>query len=191
MKATLKPLPYGYNALSPMLKERTLRLHHDIHQMGYVKGWNRLWSKKKKTPDDWRNLSFHGAGIIVHELYWDNFTPRPNNTRPSTELEEAMTYFFGSPNEMAQQMIEMGTAIKGSGHIVLAWLPRFNVMTLLTIQNHELNWIPGAIPLLVIDVWEHAYYLQYENRRKEYLTAVWPYVNWNVVSQRFRHALGQ
>lgn len=191
MRATLKPLPYAYTALSPILKERTLHLHHDKHQNGYVKGWNRIWPKKNKTVDDWRNLTFHGAGVILHELYWENFTPAPNRTRPSKQLEEAMVHFFGSPDAMAQEMVDVGTAIQGSGWIILAWIPRFQVLTLLPIQNHELNWIPGAVPLLVMDVWEHAYYLQYENRRKEYLTALWPCVNWRAVSDRFRYALGQ
>ena len=193
MKARLVPLPYAYTELSPTIRKRTVHLHHDKHQNGYVKGWNRIWAKPSRNVDDWRNLTFHGSGVILHEMYWNNLTSRAEarRTRPSPELYLAMEQVFGSAQAMAEQMIDIGTAIQGSGWIILAWIPRFETLTLLPIQNHELNWIPGAVPLIVLDVWEHAYYLQYQNKRKDYLTAIWGNVNWNVVNERFAYALGE
>lgn len=194
MPATLKPLPYSYESLEPTIGSQTVKLHHDKHQAGYVKGWNetveRLDRSRAKMSDgslrdSYRSLAFNGAGVILHELYWDNLCPVGQSPAPSRAFVNAVTRDFGSFERMTHEMAGVGTAIRGSGWAVLAWVPAFQRMTILPVSEHQDNWIPGAIPLLVLDVWEHAYYLDYQSARNEYLNMIWNNVDWGVVSRRF------
>lgn len=197
--AKLKPLPYAYDALSPTIGEETVRIHHDTHQAGYVKGWNETeerlkYVRSKGKPSGgmlrgaYQSLAFNGAGIILHEMYWENLCPPAASGMPSKAFEKCAIRCFGSPQELIDQMIETGSAIRGSGWVILAWIPRFDRMVILPVQEHEMRWIPGATPLIVIDVWEHAYYLQYQSDRTRYLQQIWQHINWPVVNRRFAEA---
>lgn len=197
MTAKLRPLPYPYSALEPTISRRTLEFHHDEHHASYVKGWNEgeeLLQRTRGTATPgmlrgaYEGLAFNGAGIILHELYWDNLCPLNASPPPSPELVSCMNRCFGSMNQMVNEMASIGSVIRGSGWIVLAWSARFGRMVLLPISNHENGWIPGVEPLLVIDVWEHAYYLDYQSARKRYLQLIWHNVNWGVVSDRYAEA---
>jgi Fe-Mn family superoxide dismutase len=136
----------------------------------------------------YESLAFNGAGIILHEMYWENLCPEAYSGYPSDEFHHCVERCFGSTANFLHEMIETGSAIRGSGWVILAWIPRFSQMVILPIQEHEMRWIPGAVPLIVIDVWEHAYYLQFQNRRADYLRRIWRHICWPVVNARFHAA---
>lgn len=184
-KTGLLPLPYPPATLAPTIDPETVLIHHDKHQASYVKGWNELVGKPTKDLAQWQRLAFNGAGVILHEMYWENLCAAGHGGAPSAELQQCLNRCFGSTERMAQQMVNVGAKIEGSGWVVLAWIPRFDQQVILPIEIHQNGWIPTAVPLLVIDVWEHAYYLQYQSRRADYLRLIWHNVNWNVVSQRY------
>lgn len=203
MEATLTPLPYPYDALEPTLNAETVRIHHTHHQAAYVKGWNTAnaelrkgqsenWpSINEKAQSDWmRSVSeeqvFNAAGVILHEMYWENLCPIGQGGGPSSALVNHIDTCFGSLQEMLREMIQVGTAIDGSGWIILVWVPRFQQLVIQPTQIHEMRWIPGVMPLIVIDVWEHAYYLNYQSSRAKYLTDIWKNVNWHTVNNRFQ-----
>lgn len=188
MKAKLKPLPYPPDALVPFLGPETVRIHHGTHQAGYVKGWNKGLAKYPKGLPDYEDLVFNGAGVILHEMYWENLTRGGQGGEPSMPFVKAVARCFGTPLRMIHEMIDIGNAIQGSGWVILAWIPRFQQLLILPIQKHELRWIPGAVPLLVIDVWSHAYYLDYPGNRAGYLNMIWHHVDWRIVSRRFAEA---
>ena len=203
MEAKLTPLPYPYDALEPTLNAETVRIHHTKHQAAYVKGWNTAnaelrkgqsenWpSINEKAQSDWIRATeeaqvYNAAGVILHEMYWENLGPIGQGDRPSPALISQINTCFGSINEMVREMIQAGTAIDGSGWIILVWTPRFQQLVIQPTQIHEMRWIPGVMPLIVIDVWEHAYYLNYQSSRKKYLTDIWRNINWNAVNVRFQ-----
>lgn len=191
--ADLRPLPYKEGALDPVIDADTVRRHHGTHQAGYVKGWNKTEKRidTNRTASggmlraSYESLVFNGAGVILHEMYWENLAPPGKGGRPSGHLLSCIKRCFGSVANLAHQLIEVGANIRGSGWVVLSWVPRFDRMVVLPVQEHEMRWIPGAVPLIVLDVWEHAYYKQYGAGRKEYLKKLWGIIDWNEVSQRY------
>lgn len=184
----LTPLPYATDALQPILNEATVRVHHDVHQAAYVRAWNDIMARGPRGFGDWENLAFNGAGIVLHELYWLNLTKPGQGERPSPELDACICRCFGSPNAMAMEMVDVGKKVWGSGWVVLAWSARFDRMLILPVNLHQYGWIPGVVPLLVIDVWEHAFECQYGGERAPYLQAIWHLIDWNVVSDRYKSA---
>lgn len=203
--AKLRPLPYPYDALGPAIDARTVKVHHDKHQAGYVKGYNKTLKRieasqrhrvetsgPKLIPEmlkaRYQNLTFNAAGIVLHEMYWENLTSPGQGGEPTGRLLSQIEQDFGTSPVFLHEMIDVGSAIHGSGWVVLAWVPRFERLTILAVGQHQNGWIPGAVPLLVIDVWEHAYYLQYESSRLDYLKAIWGVMNWHAVNERFAHA---
>lgn len=200
MPARLTPLPYSYDALEPTIGQATTHQHHDNHQASYVKGWNEAEDRLIRVRGSatgpmlratYESLAFNGAGVILHELYWENLCATGTSRPPSRDFVQCVTRCFGSMQNLVNEMASIGTVIRGSGWIVLCWIPRFNRMILSPIKDHENGWIPGAIPLLVIDVWEHAYYLDYQSARARYLQLIWQNVNWAVVSDRYTEATGK
>lgn len=174
----LRPLPYPPNELEPTVDEETVLIHHDVHQASYVKGWN-----ERKSP------AFNGSGVILHEMYWENLCRRGASPPPSPQFLSAVARQWSSLQAMASEMVQLGRGIQGSGWVVLTWVPRFQQLVVLPISIHQDGWIPTAVPLLVIDVWEHAYYLKYHADRATYLHEIWNNVNWGVVSRRFAEAV--
>lgn len=185
----LTPLPYPPDILTPVLDADTVEVHHGVHQAAYVHAYNEIMAREPKDFGDWENLAFNGAGIILHELYWEQLTKPESGTRPSAELLACCTRCFGSPKGMVLQMVGVGKKVWGSGWVVLAWVPRFERMFVLPINLHQYGWIPGAVPLLVIDCWEHAYECHYNGERRPYLEAIWGIIDWNVVSARYASAV--
>lgn len=193
--ADLRPLPYATDALAPFLDAETVRLHHGTHQEAYVKGWNETEGAlrhiearttcRNRLRSLYEDLVFNGAGVILHEMYWENLCPARDSGMPSKAFDKCARRCFGSPQNLIDTLIEVGTAIHGSGWVILAWIPRFDRMVILPVQEHEMRWIPGAVPLIVIDVWAHAYYLQYPAGRRKYLQDIWQYINWNAVNRRY------
>ncbi|MDZ7265133.1 MAG: superoxide dismutase [candidate division KSB1 bacterium] len=192
----LAPLPYDYNALEPVIDEQTLRLHHGKHHAGYVKGLNTAEIKLKEAREandfalikHWeRELAFHGSGHVLHEMFWQNLSPKGGG-KPDGKLAKAIDAEFGSFDAFKAQMIAATNAVEGSGWGVFAYHVPFKKLVILQAEKHQDLTIWGAIPLLVIDVWEHAYYLKYQNRRSDFVTAIFDIINWKDVAARFEEA---
>ncbi|WP_420541545.1 superoxide dismutase [Guptibacillus sedimenti] len=192
---TLPPLPYKYNALEPAISARIMELHHDIHHKSYVDGLNKaelaLQEARKNNDFDlikhWeRELAFNGAGHYLHTLFWSVMSPKGGE--PDSELRSEIQKSFGSFNQFKQQFTNAANKVEGSGWAILVWSPVSRRLEILQAEKHQNLSQWDIVPLLAIDVWEHAYYLQYENKRKQYIENWWSIVNWNEVNKRFAKA---
>lgn len=193
----LRPLPYAYDALEPVLTAEILRIHHDKHHAGYVKGLNATLAKleQMRASGDYglikamsRNLAFHGSGDVLHTLYWVSMKPGAA-TEPEGDLAAALARDFGSVKAAQAQFAAATKDVEGSGWGVLAREPMSGRLLILQAEKHQNLTIWGVIPLMVCDVWEHAYYLQYKNNRGAYVEAFMKLVNWPGVAQRFAAAV--
>jgi len=194
---SLPPLPYAPDALEPHLDAQTLKLHHDMHHKGYVDGANAALkaleearnSGDYKLVDHWsKKLAFHASGHLLHSLFWTNMAPSGKGGAPSKELAAAISSFFGDLDKMKAQMSAAARTVEGSGWGILGYNPFDQSLAILQAENHEKKAIWSVVPLLVVDVWEHAYYLKYQNRRADFVTAWWNVVSWDDVSKRFAKA---
>ncbi|MFY9273229.1 MAG: superoxide dismutase [Thermacetogeniaceae bacterium] len=193
----LPPLPYPYNALEPVISERTLRIHHDRHHLAYVEGLNNAELKlveARRMGDfslvkHWeREIAFNGSGHILHSIYWTVMAP-PAAREPGYYTMTEIEKYFGSITSFKEQFTEASIQVEASGWGVLCWVPSWGRMEILTAEKHQNLTQWGAIPILVVDVWEHAYYLDYQNRRADYVRAWWRLVNWAEVERRLRLAM--
>jgi superoxide dismutase, Fe-Mn family len=193
---TLPDLPYAYNALEPFISEEIMRLHHDKHHRSYVEGLNKAELNLKKARDNndfslikhWsRELAFHGSGHYLHTIFWKNMIPRGGGS-PQGLLKREIENYFGSFDKFKKQFTEAAKQVEGVGWAILVWSPRARHLEILQSERHMLLTQWDTIPLLVLDVWEHAYYLQYKNKRAEYVDNWWNLVNWNDVEMRFDKA---
>lgn len=194
-KHQLPALPYEYNALEPHMDEATVRLHHDKHHQAYVDGLNKAEEQlaEARAKGDFglvkhweKELAFHGSGHILHTLYWENMTPNGGG-EPTGETAKQITQDFGSFDSFKKQFSAAAGAVEGSGWAILVWVPSFNKLEILQVEKHQNLTQWGAIPLLTIDVWEHAYYLKYQNKRADFIAAWWNLVNWADVEKRFNN----
>ncbi len=197
MEHKLPDLPYAYDALEPYYDEQTVRIHHDMHHKGYVDGLNKAEQAltKAREQDDYslvkhweKELAFHGSGHILHALFWANMAPAGQDN-PDGELLARINQDFGSLEAFKKQFSAAANAVEGSGWAVLGWNPLFQQLTILQVEKHQNLTQWGIAPLLVLDVWEHAYYLKYQNRRAEFISAWWNIVNWQEVTNRFIKAV--
>ncbi len=198
MAHELLPLPYPYDALEPYIDEQTMRLHHDIHHAGYVAGLNNAEAKlaeARKAGDfalikHWsREAAFHGSGHLLHSLFWPNMIAASQaKPAPGGALARAIDQDFGSFETFKAQFIAASIAIEGSGWGVLAYRPDDDALVILTAEKHQNLTQWGVVPLLVLDVWEHAYYLKYQNRRGEYVKNFFNIVNWDDIAARYENA---
>lgn len=191
-KLTLPILPYAYNALEPVISEKIVTLHHDKHQAAYVNGANTAIEKIEKIRSGeiegnlrevMRDYSFNYNGALLHELYWQFMRPARENNLPSEELNKIIKKNFGSFEKFKKEFSVAATAVEGSGWVVL-WQDRDENLMVGQLEKHNLLGINEAKILLVIDVWEHAYYLDYVNNRAEYVEKWWQLVNWNEVEKK-------
>ena len=194
-KYVLPPLPYAADALAPLLDAKTLRVHHDKHHAGYVRGANKtldaLDGARKaqdfaKIKSLSRALAFHISGHVLHTLFWHSMAP--GGSRPAAELVAVVKRDFGSVDVMAQQFAAAAKKVEGSGWGVLAYEPIGDRLLVLQAEKHQNLAVWGAVPLLVCDVWEHAYYLQYQNRRSDWVDAFMSMANWEFASERYAAA---
>jgi Fe-Mn family superoxide dismutase len=192
----LAPLPYAYNALEPYYDEATVRLHHDKHQAAYVAGLNAAEEKlaAARASGDFatiqgleRQLAFHSSGMLLHEMFWQNMAPNAGG-QPSGRAAELIDRDFGSFDAFKKQFSAAAAAVEGSGWTVLGCSPDLGKLYIVNIENHQKQTIMGLTPLLALDVWEHAYYLKYQNRRPEWIEAWWHLVNWADVNRRIEEA---
>ena len=198
MAHQLPPLPYAYNALEPYIDEQTMRLHHDKHHQGYVDGLNKAEAKLAEARDTgdysliqhWeRQLAFHGSGHFLHSVFWPNMAAAgQGGGEPSGDLASKIAADFGSFAAFQAQFSAAATGVEGNGWGILAYRKADDKLVILTAENHQklTQWV--AQPLLVLDVWEHAYYLKYQNRRAEYVKNFFNIVNWANVAENYAMA---
>jgi len=201
MAHELPPLPYDYNALEPYIDEQTMHLHHDIHHKAYVDGLNNAEKKlaEVRSAGDYalvkhwsREAAFHGSGHFMHALFWPNMAAagKGGGGEPTDALAEQIKTDFGSFDAFKKHYSAAAVAVEGSGWAVLAWQPQGKQLVILQSEKHQQLTQWGVVPLLVLDVWEHAYYLKYQNKRAAYVEAWWNVVNWADVAARFAKAQG-
>jgi Fe-Mn family superoxide dismutase len=191
---TLPDLPY--DSLAPVIDDQTLALHHDKHHAGYVKGANAAVKalEEARTAGDFkliknweRALAFHGSGHVLHTLYWTSMWPKGRG-QPSADLAAAVKASFGDHDKMAAQFAAATKAVEASGWGVLAWEPVGKRLIILQAERHQDLTVWGCVPLMVCDVWEHAYYLNYQNKRADYVDAWMGIIDWESVNKRFAAA---
>ncbi|KEJ02486.1 superoxide dismutase [Clostridium botulinum A2B3 87] len=197
MAHTLPNLNYDYNALEPHYDEQTLKIHHDIHHKTYVDGLNKAEQKLQEARESgdfalikhWeKEIAFHGSGHILHTLFWENMTPN-GKLNPEGSVIERIKQDFGDYEKFKKQFTEAAIAVEGSGWTILAWNPMFQKLVILQAEKHQNLTQWGVVPLLILDLWEHAYYLKYQNRRAEFINAWWNIVNWDIVNTRYDNAI--
>jgi len=192
----LPDLPYDPAALEPHVSGRIMELHHDMHHAAYVKGANAALAKlhEHREKGDFsvismleKNLAFNVSGHVLHSVFWTNLSPDGGGA-PSGELGELIDETFGGFPVFRQQMTEAATTIQGSGWALASWEPVAGRLVVQQVYDHQGNHGQGTVPILAIDAWEHAFYLQYENRRADFVDAIWNVVNWADVAERLEHA---
>lgn len=196
MAHELPPLPYAYNALEPHIDEQTLHLHHDMHHAAYVKGYNTAEEKlaEARAKGDFslikhwaRELAFHGAGHYLHSMFWSNMAPNAGG-KPQGDLLKQIERDFGSYDTFVAQFKAAAVAVEGSGWALLVKNKVDGRLEVLTAEKHQdlTQWV--VEPLLVCDVWEHAYYLKYQNKRAAFVDAFFNLINWRDVEARYSKA---
>lgn len=188
----LPPLQYAYDALEPYIDAETMRIHHDIHHLGYVKGLNssttaienEISSNDYGVVQYWEGkLAFNGAGHFLHSLFWNIMGP--NQGARSAELDSYITKSFGSFDNFKTYFSKAASAVEGSGWGILAYEHFSDKLVVLQAEKHQNLSQWTSLPILVLDVWEHAYYLKYQNKRSDYVSAFFNVINWDNVSKVF------
>jgi Fe-Mn family superoxide dismutase len=189
------PLPYGKSFLEPYMDEETVYLHHTFHHGGAVKAANTdmqmirnaLSDNKLETVDYWtRKLSYHFSSHVLHTIFWTNLTNK--KTDPSGELLKRIEKDFGSYEKLKGYLAKTSKDVDGNGWGILGYQPFSDKLTVLQCENHEKLTQWGVIPLLVVDVWEHAYYLKYKNKRSDFVDTMLQIINWDNVADRLNTA---
>jgi len=195
----LPPLPYAYDALEPHIDAETMHLHHDKHHQAYVTGLNNALKAlaaldAADTPPGaallaglQEDLSFNAGGHLLHTLFWTVMGPNAGG-EPQGELADALARDFTSVAAFRKRFAAVAAGVKGSGWSILAYEPLGDRLIVLQVKQHDLQIAPGVVPILPLDVWEHAYYLKYHNVRADYVKAWWNVVNWQAVSDAYAAA---
>jgi Fe-Mn family superoxide dismutase len=194
---TLPDLPYDYSALEPFISGTIMELHHGKHHAAYVKNANSVLEQldEARGKDDFarlaaleRALAFNLSGHILHSIFWRNLAPKGGG-QPQGDLASAIEKDFGGFQRFRKQLTEVASTIMGSGWGALVWEPIGKRLLITQIYDHQSNLAQAGVPLMVVDAWEHAYYLQYENRKTEFFEAAWNLWNWRDISARYASAL--
>lgn len=196
----LPPLPYDYADLEPYVSAQIMKLHHDIHHKGYVDGANaalvELERIRRAGGEAVRtiravtdSLSFNLSGHMLHSVFWHNMKKGGGGDAPaSSEIGKAIVRDFGTFEAFRGHFSAAAAQVQGSGWAILAYEPLAQRLVILQSEKHNNTGAWGSVPLLVLDVWEHAYYLQYQNKRSEYIKAFFSIVNWDDVNARLEAA---
>jgi Fe-Mn family superoxide dismutase len=188
----LPALGYGYDALAPQISAEILELHHDKHHRAYVAGANqaiddlagvRRQGDLSHIAALERQLAFHVSGHVLHSMFWRNLSP-DGGGRPEGELAQAIDRDFGGFDAFKKQLIKVAMTIMGSGWAALVWDPVLRRLGTTQIHDHQSEITQAGIPLLVLDAWEHAYYLQYHNDKERFFKAIWELWSWEDVADR-------
>ena len=195
-KYVLPDLTYDYGALEPSISGKIMELHHDKHHLAYVNGANlaleALEEAREKNDLTWVNklqkdLAFNLAGHVNHTVFWRNMSPEGGD-KPVGELAAAINEFFGSYDAFRAHFTAAALGIQGSGWAILAWDILGSKLIIEQLYDHQGNLAAGSIPLLMLDMWEHAFYLDYQNVKGEYVKAFWNIVSWPDIQARFEAA---
>jgi len=193
MTYTLPELPYDYSALEPFVSGQIMQIHHDKHHKAYVDGANTAIDKLADARDKGdfatinkleKDLAFNLGGHLNHSLFWTMMAPAEGAV-PAGELASAINEHFGSFEVFKAQFAQAALGIQGSGWAVLAWDPLGQHLETLQLSDHQANAPLAQVPVLLLDMWEHAFYLQYQNVKADYVAAWWNVVNWADVARRF------
>lgn len=196
----LPQLPYAYDALQPVISEEIMRLHHTKHHQAYVNNLNAALEKygEAEAKNDiaamialQTAIKFNGGGHVNHTIFWTNLAPisHGGGGKPQHELLKALQDTFGSYETFVEKMSALATGIQGSGWAWLGYDKNNKKLVLSSCTNQDPLSTLGLVPLLGIDVWEHAYYLQYKNVRADYVKNIWQIINWKNVEERFKKAI--
>lgn len=196
-KYFLPPLAYDYNALEPAIDEQTMRLHHTKHHQSYVDGLNaaldaltaiRNGQRDAREIKAWsRELAFHGSGHLLHVMFWAGMMP--GGSKPSGHIAEQLSSDFGSHDGFVKHFKAAAGAVEGGGWAILVLEPLSQRLMIMQAEKHQNLTAWGVVPLLALDVWEHAYYLKYQNRRAEYVDAFMNVINWPFVDRKLTGTL--
>jgi len=196
---TLPDLPYDYSALEPHISGTIMQLHHDKHHQTYVAGANTALEQLAEAREKnalgpvnlyQKNLSFNLAGHVNHSVFWPNMSP-DGGDKPTGELAAAIAEHFGSFDGFRAHFTAAALGIQGSGWSILAWDSLGQKLLVVQLYDHQGNLPVGLIPLLLLDMWEHAFYLDYRNVKADYVAAWWNIANWADVQKRFTAAAAQ
>ncbi len=196
MTYTLPDLDYDYGALEPHISAQIMQLHHDKHHAAYVAGANTALEKLAAARESGdfaainkleKDLAFHLGGHINHSVFWKNMSPEGGG-RPDGEIAAAIDEFFGSFEGFQKQFNEVANGLQGSGWSVLVWDTLGQRLNINQLFDQQGNLPVGQLPVLQLDMWEHAFYLQYLNVKGDYVKAWWNVVNWADVTERFTKA---
>jgi Fe-Mn family superoxide dismutase len=191
---TLPKLPYDYNALAPHMSEEQLKLHHDKHHQAYVNGANSAFEKLDKARQEnldidakaaLKDLSFNIGGHILHSIFWNNLAPagKGGGGQPSGAIADVINKEFGSFERFKKEFSSAASTTEGSGWAALAMHPCIGRPLIMQIEKHNVNVYPTFNVLMVLDVWEHAYYVDYQNQRPKFIEAFWNIVNWDQINK--------
>jgi Fe-Mn family superoxide dismutase len=190
----LPELAYGYGDLAPHISEEQLRLHHDKHHAAYVKGANSILEKLEKSRKEdteldiksaLKSLSFNIGGHLLHSLFWKNMAPPgKGGGKPGGVLADALEKEFGSFERFRKEFSSAALSVEGSGWAALAFCRQTNRPLIMQVEKHNVNVYPQFRILMALDLWEHAYYLDYRNERAKFIDAFWNIVNWDEVNKR-------
>ena len=191
----LPELPYKYDALEPAYSSELLELHHGKHHAAYVNGANKVLEKLAEARDEGdfesinqmqKNLAFNLSGHVMHSLFWKTIGP-DGGSGPTGGLETALERDFGSVDAFRSQFSEAAASIQGSGWAALAWDPLGELLLVQQVFDHQGNIGNGTLPIMVLDMWEHAFYLQYRNEKQTWIDAFWELARWDNVAARFEN----
>jgi superoxide dismutase, Fe-Mn family len=190
---TLPKLPYDFSALAPYISEQQLKLHHDKHHQAYVNGANAAFEKLDKARNEnaeidakamLKELSFNVGGHILHSIFWENMAPAgKGGGKPGGAMADMINMGFGSFERFKKEFTMVAASVEGSGWAALAVHPCIDRPLIMQIEKHNVNVYPTFNILMVLDVWEHAYYLDYKNERPKFVEAFWNLVNWDYVNK--------
>jgi superoxide dismutase, Fe-Mn family len=188
----LPDLEYDFGALEPHISGRIMELHHGKHHKAYVDGANKTLQQLQEARQKGNldsvgvlesALAFNVSGHVLHSIFWRNLTPKGGG-KPTGELAQTIERHFNSFDSFKQQLSKTAATIMGSGWAALMWDSISAQLVITQLHDHQSNTIQGAVPLLVLDAWEHAYYLQYQTEKAKYFEAVWNLWNWQDVANR-------
>ena len=193
---SLPKLPYDYGALAPFISQEQLRLHYEKHHQAYINGANAIFERLDKARREdkdldmkatLKELSFHTGGFKLHNLFWENLAPAGNGGGglPKGELAKAINGEFSTFDRFKKEFAQAATSAEGSGWAVLTFCKKTERPLIVQIEKHNVNLTPGFDILLALDVWEHAYYLDYRNDRAKFVEGFWNIVNWDAAGKRF------
>ncbi|MEM3731789.1 MAG: superoxide dismutase [Candidatus Bathyarchaeia archaeon] len=190
----LPKLPYDYKDLAPHISEEQLRIHHSKHHQAYVNGANTILQKIDKARKDGteidikstlKELSFNIGGHLLHSLFWENLAPAgKGGGKPGGSLEDVLIKEFGSFERFKKEFTQAAVSVEGSGWAALTFCKQTARPILMQIEKHNLNVYPTFRILMILDVFEHAYYIDYKNERAKFVEAFWSIVNWDEVNRR-------